>query len=606
MIDNNEIDLNELLLNNIGQLSAVYHLTNQLINVQDLDEYYSLLIQKIPDITGFSVIYFYMLNSFKNELKLSASTVKDNIIKSVKINSELKDPFITALTGQSKIFKKEVKYFFDVEFKKNFKFDNFAVVPLKTKKDIIGLVIFANNDDAVVETEKFDSVKLISNMAAFVYENLLLKTELEVAQNYFYDYIDIISRQFRLISVLNSAASKIQILNVLAVNVKSSLAIDYVLIFSYDEGSNSFKITHSSEGISKDVLKLSFNDKSIDDLINRAYFKREIFKKTFKNNRKTEVYGGNIKKLAGYLDIKEIVVVPLQGKEDIFNVAVFGTTEKEITTQDFDELRMFCNQVGTAIENEVLTEKIRMLNKQMHDDLTTAGNIQQSLLPVNLKKYENIKISAENIQTSYIGGDFYLVKDNNQNEIFVAIGDVSGHGPSAALIMALVMQIYSDEISKNLVINSILKNVNNRYCNSVDTDIAGFVTSFAVQINLEKNKMYYSNAGHNYPYYFDSQADTLFQLDKSNFFFGVDDETEYDVFNREINKGDILILYTDGIVEALNSQNEQFGYIRFEKVLNESISLDVHTIKNNVIKAVKKFVSSKEFNDDWTIVIVKF
>lgn len=608
MKENQELSINELLLYNIGQMSAVYHLTNELINVEDLEGYYNALITNIPQISGFKNIIIYKLNNYKNEVEIAVSTYETvpNEIKFIKINADVCDPFIAAVTGMSKIFKKDGKYKFDPELSKYYESKNFAVIPLKTKKDVKGLVVVSNENNEPIDTERFDMVKLISNMAAFIYENLLLKTELEVAQAYFYDYIDIISRQFRLISVLNSATSKTDILNVLTDNVKKSISIDYVIIFEYNNEANILQIVQASDNVPKKIIEKKYSDISLDDLIYKSYRKKEIFNIDVRVGDKFSFYGKNIRELLNELKINNFVIVPLLGKESLFSVVFFGTIDKKITTQDFDELRMFCNQVGTAYENELLTEKIKILNNQMEEDLNTASQIQQSLLPKDLSLFDDFDIVAENIQTSYIGGDFYLVNKNTNNEVFIAIGDVCGHGPSAALVMALIMQIYNDEIKESDDLSEILNNVNNRYCNSVETDIAGFVTSFAVQVNPKEKFFYFANAGHNYPYYYNSKLKTLTQIEQSTFFFGLDENTKYEKSKIEYNKNDILILYTDGIVEAVNEKNEQFGYVRFEKVLRDSIDLSIDIIKTNVITAVKNFVKTKEFNDDWTIVISKF
>lgn len=606
---NELLKLNEILINNINELSAVYHLANELINLDNLSELYQLVIDNITKIVGFKRAAIYKINIFKNELELGLANFTENIdnLKYFKLTSDVKYPFLTSINGESKIFSSKNNFLLDAKFANYFNSENFAVVPLKSKKSILGLIIVDNeNSPEEISIERFDTLKLTANVASFGMENIILKTELKTTQDDLYNYIDIISRQYNLISRLNNTRSIAEIYNVILNRLNEEMNLSFTFILLHQAEEKKFNLISNLKIINDNIKLLNFNYLDGNDYLTKS-IKTKVPYNIIMNEKESFRYGRNISLIQKVLSADSIVVIPIMGKQNFIGVFIAGKTAgKIIKTEDFDEMRMFLNQAGVSLENEQLNEKINILNNQLQSELQTASQIQQSLLTKNFETFNNLDIYAENIQASKIGGDFYILNKIKEDEYFIAIGDVCGHGPAAALVMALLIQIYNEEILVRKNIKEIMRNVNRKFMNAVKTELTGFVTSFAVNINLKENKLCYSNAGHNFPYFFSAKENRLHRFAQPGYFFGLDENSDYENVEIRFDKCDVLVLYTDGITEALNEQSEQFGECRLENIIKYNIDLSAVELKNIIIEEANKFIGSKEQNDDWTLVIIKF
>ncbi|HOK41891.1 MAG TPA: SpoIIE family protein phosphatase [bacterium] len=588
--------LNEVLLNSINELSAIYHFANEVINLETFDELFNLVEENITKIIGFKRYLIYLLNKNKNLLELVKTNLERSLIFKInhfKFKFNIKQPFYVVVTGEAKLFNKNNVFEVDKDIYDYLKSDNFVAVPLKTKKDIIGLIIADNNNEEIT-TEKFDTLKLLANVISLAIENINLKRNLKIAQNDLYAYLDLISRQYNLVSLINKAKSKEKIYEIILNNLKDIAKLDYILILN-----KNYKIIKSTEPIEN--INLTFSDDE-NDAITKAIKEEKIFNIDLESGW----YGNNVDKIKKHFSINHLIILPIVGRQ--LNSGIFIGLKKEeyFKSEEFDELRMFINQAAIALENEDLYEKMKIMNDDLTNELKTAGEIQQNLLKKIFNEFDLIKLQAINIPAISVGGDFYFLEKVDNDRYFIAIGDVSGHGAAAALIMSFVMAVLNDEIKHFKSLIKVIENLNSKFISSFQKSDIGFITLFSIVIDNGKKEIYYVNAGHNYPYYYDAQNKKLFQIQKSGFFIGISEELKFEEFTIPFKSNDILILYTDGITEALNDKNELYGEKRFEEVLHRNIDKNIIDLQNEIIQELKEWTKKTEQNDDWTMVLIKF
>jgi sigma-B regulation protein RsbU (phosphoserine phosphatase) len=268
--------------------------------------------------------------------------------------------------------------------------------------------------------------------------------------------------------------------------------------------------------------------------------------------------------------------------------------------------REFISSIGSlamiSLENARLF--IETLEKQrMEDELKIAREIQRGLLPSTLPIIPGYEIVAVNISSKQVGGDTYDVIQLSPTKYVIAIGDVSGKGTPAALLMANVQATIRALISLDLPLPELTKRVNNLIYDSTSTD--RFITFFWGILDTLKHQITTVNAGHNPPYII-SREGNFTRLEKGGIILGVlptsipyEEETTY------IHKGDLLVLYTDGVSEAMNTAGSEFGEERIEKVLKNSHMEPVDRVLFNIQTAIREFILGAPQSDDITLVLLK-
>ncbi len=254
-----------------------------------------------------------------------------------------------------------------------------------------------------------------------------------------------------------------------------------------------------------------------------------------------------------------------------------------------------------------LEEAYKVIEKQkvrMEDELNIGKNIQLSMLPTAFPTNEEIDLYAIMDAAREVGGDFYDFFFVDEDNICICVGDVSGKGVPASLFMAITTSMIKSRGADDLSTASILTHVNNEVC--MNNESSMFVTIFLAIINIRSGEMRYTNAGHNPPYI--KRADgKLEKLSKRHGpVIGALDGMAYSEDVEIISKGDLVFMFTDGVTEALNNQDELYGDIRLENVLMEKDIDSSHNIVKNVRKSVEEFEKDVEQTDDVTILSLKY
>lgn len=241
-------------------------------------------------------------------------------------------------------------------------------------------------------------------------------------------------------------------------------------------------------------------------------------------------------------------------------------------------------------------------NERMESELNIARKIQMTMVPTDFPTCEEVSVHAYLRPAKEVGGDFYdfLIKDD---DLFFAIGDVSGKGVPAALVMSITRSAFRFLGGVGLTIDQMIYKINDTLSKRNENNM--FVTLFAGKINLKTGEMYYCNGGHNPLVLCHPDGRTEYLRVKPNIAVGVFDGFVYQPEKLQLEKGSRLILYTDGVTEAEDSQKNQYGEDRLleyaQRISKDQTSKDV---VEGLIKEVRCFTGDIDQNDDITVLTV--
>ena len=297
------------------------------------------------------------------------------------------------------------------------------------------------------------------------------------------------------------------------------------------------------------------------------------------------------------------LIVPMEVQGKTKGLILLG---ERITKQSYSEADIeFIYSVGSlaiiSIENKRLF--LEELEKQkMEEELELAREIQQNLLPQTLPRYSNFDLAAINMSSKQVGGDYYDVIALDDDRFCVAIADVSGKGAPASLLMANIQAFLQVICRQDLNIVESTALINDLI--SANTSDGRFITFFWAAINNEEKKMTYVNAGHNHPLLI--RDGKIKKLNKGGMILGVMETTiPYDSETIYLQLDDVIVLFTDGISEAMNKESEEFSDERLEENSVKLSSFSAKEILDGIKNEVTDFTQGASQSDDITMVVIK-
>jgi len=253
-------------------------------------------------------------------------------------------------------------------------------------------------------------------------------------------------------------------------------------------------------------------------------------------------------------------------------------------------------QMRKQIEHEA-TERGRL-----EHEMTVARDIQMELLPKSFPKIDGLDIFAFTVPARHVGGDCYDVIDIGDGRLAITIGDVSGKGTPAAILMANVQAAVRALSESGVPSGTLIERVNRLVHGYTEDSV--FITFFYCVLDTKTGDLTYVNAGHNPPWIMRRDG-TCDQLMEGGLVIGVMPGVLYEEGHTRLAPGDDLVLYTDGITEATNGDDEMFGEERLERLLMEHRHASAREIEEYVYTSIKDFAAGASQSDDLTMVVVK-
>ena len=302
--------------------------------------------------------------------------------------------------------------------------------------------------------------------------------------------------------------------------------------------------------------------------------------------------------------VKVLVVKNIRKINTSLSQITDGDLNVTIDVRDNEEFASLSDDINSTVTT--LKHYIDEAAARFDKDLEIAKQIQQSALPSVFPPYPNRKdfsIYASMNAAKEVGGDFYDFYLVDENHLAFVIADVSGKGIPGAMFMMTSKTLIKSFAESGLPVHEVLTNVNTQLCQNNEAGM--FVTAWMGILDLQTGLIKFANAGHNPPLVKHKDGSYEFLKGKVNFVLAGMDMVKYKEQELQLQPGDEIYLYTDGVTEAHNSKNELFGEERLLESLNSTKGMTVESICKKVKDDVESFVCEAEQFDDITMLCVR-
>ncbi len=301
--------------------------------------------------------------------------------------------------------------------------------------------------------------------------------------------------------------------------------------------------------------------------------------------------------------IHAYLIIPFVYRNQLMGILIL--TEKiaktGFSTEDTMLLSVMANQAAIAIENTRLYDA-EIEKQRMEEEIRLAKGIQEHLLPSYFPNSDMFELAAFNLPSKDVGGDYYDFVQLDEDKIGIAIGDISGKGIPAAILMSNLQAALRISATRTHCTHDVMHEVNNQITRTTDSE--KFATFFYGVLNSNNLMFEYTNAGHNYPILWRKGRKPMF-LKEGGFIVGVMENAPYASATIGLEPEDILVFYTDGVTEAMNQNDEEYGEERLIQTLEANTHLPANEMIDEIIQSVCDFSDQALQYDDVTLVVLK-
>ena len=302
------------------------------------------------------------------------------------------------------------------------------------------------------------------------------------------------------------------------------------------------------------------------------------------------------------------LAVPLRTRDQILGVLLLGAPVGRQAYSSFEkrQLRNSAEQLALMIENAHLTDRV-VEQEKLRRDVALAAEVQRRLLPEQSPHSALATFAASSLPARTVGGDYYDFLEVGDHRIAVALADVAGKGVAAALIMSVVQASLRIIASEGDVSLPQLAAKLNRFLHR-STGSSSYATFFYAQVDEQTRQLRYVNAGHNPPYLLRPNGDSEAQIDElsaGGMIIGMFPQLSYEEAVVDLKTGDVLVAFTDGVTEALDPCEEEFGEQRLKTLLRHVMHLPVDEMAARISQELKTWIAEAVQHDDLTFIIMK-
>ncbi|MBU0982544.1 MAG: SpoIIE family protein phosphatase, partial [candidate division Zixibacteria bacterium] len=298
------------------------------------------------------------------------------------------------------------------------------------------------------------------------------------------------------------------------------------------------------------------------------------------------------------------IILPMKDSEHLLGFLALTSKAAgyRYTAEDFNLLGVLSNQMVGALTNARLYA-VSLENARLQEEVNMARQIQLDLLPSSPPQLAVAHISALSTPSRTVGGDYYdFIEIDNDHRVGMVIGDASGKGLPAALLIAQIQAMMRSEINNGNPIPKMMANVNTQV--ALTTSSEKYVTLFYGELDTTTCEFKYANAGHNYPVLVRADG-TVELLQAGGPIIGAFPRMEYSAATVKLDPDDLLFLFTDGLSEAMDTNNCEYTEERIRRWLVDHRNDDSDAIMKGILDDVYRFDPTTPPQDDTTVVAVK-
>ncbi|WP_192823344.1 PP2C family protein-serine/threonine phosphatase [Rufibacter sp. LB8] len=307
------------------------------------------------------------------------------------------------------------------------------------------------------------------------------------------------------------------------------------------------------------------------------------------------------------LPFYSLLVMPLVStKRKYGHLYLLREVEQGFDQDTIDVVQSFTNQTVLTIENLRLVQE-SLQNERYKEELKIASLVQDRLIPKTFPTDTWFEISTYSQAAKEVGGDFYDFLQLSESRIAIIIGDVSGKGISAAFHMAQMKGIFHGLMQQDLLPDEFMVQANSALSRCLER--TSFITSALYIIDYKMQGVSFARAGHCHTLYYNSMMEDTFYFQTEGLGLGIMRDASYAKrihrLHYDYNPGDVMVIYTDGIVEARSEDQDEYGEDRLKYMLSQTYHLEAEDIKSAIINDVTDFTNDT-LHDDQTLLVIKF
>ncbi|MEY2562066.1 MAG: hypothetical protein QOH88_259 [Verrucomicrobiota bacterium] len=308
------------------------------------------------------------------------------------------------------------------------------------------------------------------------------------------------------------------------------------------------------------------------------------------------------------LGATSVLVAPLlYGKQNMGVLALGnGKGTAPFTPSDFVVFKSIAEQSAFALYNAIIYSEANE-KKRLDHDLEIARDIQRILLPSEAPVVAGFEISGLNIPARHVSGDYFDYVRVDDERLGVAIADVSGKGVPASIIMAICRSVLRSQATANTSPADVLQKVNRQLYPDIKEDM--FISMAYVILDHVHNAVTLCRAGHDAPLHYQHRTQTVTMVKPPGMVVGIDSGSVFDRITGDfvltLERDDCLLLYTDGVTEALDANGDEFGFDRMVDCVRASAASGAPALITRIIDELRSFVGSQPQNDDITLIAIR-
>lgn len=311
---------------------------------------------------------------------------------------------------------------------------------------------------------------------------------------------------------------------------------------------------------------------------------------------------GNVRK--DHLFIRSFIAVPLTVGSRTLGVisAVRRNPDHPFSEEDFDHVKTFARHAAITIDNFYTYLEV-LEKREMQREISIAADIQNKLTPSEFPVCSGVDIAVHSKPARGVSGDFYDVMSLDDETLGIVIGDVAGKGVPAALVMVMIHTILRLVAAADREVGTTLSWINSGLSGQIDLE--HYATMSYLTLNCDGHRVTYSNAAHHPLMVLRHESGETEEVDTEGIPVGIEPSISYSQKTVSLARGDVMVLYTDGIIEAMNLDGRQFGIERLEAIIQAHNADSASGIAGAVRDELAAFVGNAQQHDDQTFMVLR-
>lgn len=309
-------------------------------------------------------------------------------------------------------------------------------------------------------------------------------------------------------------------------------------------------------------------------------------------------------RLKGDEATRSIPIILLTAKKGEVKDIVEGLAAgaNEYLTKPFHETELVA-RVKSMLRMKELYDEVSTAREIMMEELKMAQAVQESLLPTVIPYPDQIRFFAHYEAASSLGGDFYDILDYGGGRIGLVIADVSGHGPSAALIVSMVKAILHSMAGPDISPRDALERLNMSLVRMIPEE--RFVTVFLGALDISTGDLTYARAGHPHPLIIRKGSGRVTRLEGDGDIVGMFETVKLDQNRVRLEKGDRLLAYSDGLLDISSGNGQQYGLANLLKTVESGVNSGGQELIDNIVRNIREFSGGAPLEDDMAVFLLE-